>query len=92
MSGDDFGVLKEAFKYFLAAFIYPLSVFYMKKFRNEQDNMKSNVQDHKVKIAVVETKVESLVDDIRSIRESLDILPERIKSDIRDILNNGKNR
>lgn len=101
MNGDEILYLKEAFKYLMIGFIYPLAVYFIKKFNKKhdtyvrdfnkkQDTMQNDIQEQKIKFAVLQTRVESLDYDIKEIKESIDKLPERIKADIKDILRNGQ--
>lgn len=87
---EEFASLKGLLKDALSALIYPIVAFYVVRHKNKQDKIEEEIQDHKVKFAVVQTKVETLDDDIKEIKDSIDKLPERIKSDIKDILHNGK--
>jgi len=88
---EEFTTMKDLLKDALVALIYPIVAFYVVRNKNKQDKMDEELQEQRIKFAVVQTKVETLDDDIREIKDSIDKLPERIKSDIKDILNNGKN-
>jgi len=92
MSPDngDFELIKQMIKDFLIVFIYPVIVFLMKRVSMKNDKIQKMIDDHSVRIAVTESQVREVKDDIKEIKDSIDKLPERIKTDIKDILSNGK--
>lgn len=77
-----FGLIKDV----LIFLIYPIVTFLGKKVLENNRMILDKQQNHEIRVSIAESRLDSLSEDIQEIKTSIDRLPDRIKSDIKDLI------
>lgn len=77
-------------KDFILLCIYPVLAYLGKRIITRAERIEQTQQEHSIRISVNETKTLTIENNINEIKKSIDALPERIKSDIKDIITSRK--